>query len=134
MSWPQPNEHGVYRPTEVLELPMPRKGWRGSPLAEIRLCHIEQGWIWATGYNCPASGGGSPLHVPSDTRAPSARLLQPTRAAAIAAAARYLCDDFGKRKRPINEVDIKPYRQIVEWAESLLEQQTQPDLFEGIAA
>lgn len=44
------NEHGVYSADEVLQLPMPRKGWRGCSLAEIRLAKCDDGWRSATAF------------------------------------------------------------------------------------
>jgi hypothetical protein len=50
-----PNEHGVYPADEILELPSLRKGWKGGPIAEIRLAHCEDGWRSSTGFGF--SGG-----------------------------------------------------------------------------
>lgn len=60
----QPNEHGVYMPSEVIELPRAVKGWRGGPLAEIMLADLGSHWIWATGFQLWGSdcwGSFSPL-------------------------------------------------------------------------
>lgn len=38
------NDCGVYTDREIIELPLDRKGWRGSPLAEIRLAFTDAGW------------------------------------------------------------------------------------------
>jgi len=58
-----PNVHGVY-PDEAAEsfiCPNPTKGWRGPPLCEIRLLHIEAGWLQATGVYLSDRGGGHGL-------------------------------------------------------------------------
>lgn len=115
---PQPNAHGVYTPTETLELPNPRKGWRGCPLAEIRLLALPDGWRSATGSSLSnGAGHGSPLML-RDTP-------HPTRDAAIAAAAARL------RYRMERE-GCTDARAVLRWLDTL--RPAQPDLFERLAA
>ncbi|AYJ85764.1 hypothetical protein D3Y57_06995 [Sphingomonas paeninsulae] len=60
----QKNDCGVYTPHETLELPMPRKGWRGMPLADIDLVQTPEGWRSCFGYQFMTGdccGRGSPL-------------------------------------------------------------------------
>lgn len=87
------NEHGVYEADEIIELPRAVKGWRGGPVAEIRLANLGPHWIWATAYQMHGgdwSGKGSPLmDTPSD--------WAPTRRDAIEAAIAELRDHLAPR-------------------------------------
>ena len=61
----EPNEHGVYRPTESLTLPNPKQGWRGLPLAEIDLLELPDGWRSAIGAQLSTHGRGEPITLRS---------------------------------------------------------------------
>lgn len=81
------NEHGVYEADEVLALPLPKKGWRGLPLADIRLADLGDHWIWATGYQLHSgdwSGASNPLTDGHSSH------QAPSREAAVEAASAYL--------------------------------------------
>jgi hypothetical protein len=45
------NDCGVYTDREVIELQLDKKGWRGCPLAEIRLALTEAGWRSASAFS-----------------------------------------------------------------------------------
>lgn len=93
------NTHGVYEPDECLSLPRPTKGWRGCNLADIKLGHLGDYWIWATSfqmYTGDCHGSSSPLmDLPHGRRGVSCRA--PTREAAIDAAASHLRDRLTPR-------------------------------------
>jgi len=119
------NENGVYEPDERFELPMPKKGWRGCPLAEIEIADLGTHWIWAVSYqmmtgNC--AGRGSPL---TDFDRPWGTSRAPTRDAAIAAATADLRISMMKRG------DCRDARAVLAWLDTL--RPAQLDLF-GAAA
>lgn len=116
------NEHGVYEADEALELPRPRKGWRGGPIAEIRLADLGTHWIWATGFQMWGGdmwGSSSPLMDSEAYRAP-------TRQAAIDLASEQLRKSLVKRA-----ADCRDARAVMEWLDTLAPDQL--DLF-GAAA
>lgn len=78
MSTPQPNEHGVYQPSESITMPNPRPGWKGMPLAEIDLVQLPSGWRSAIGAQTNNRGRAEPITDRS--------VSHPTRDAAVAAA------------------------------------------------
>ena len=55
----EPNKHGVYPDdlAEVFTLPVDRKGWKGSPLAEVKLLHVPEGWLHSTSAQTTAGSG-----------------------------------------------------------------------------
>ncbi|WP_108459158.1 hypothetical protein [Devosia naphthalenivorans] len=120
------NEHGVYDADEKLALPYPKKGWRGSPLADISLADLGTHWIWATGYQMHSGnweGAGSPL---SDHEAWAERRCA-SRAAAIAAASDYLRGRLQSRA----DGGDRDASAVCAWLDSLIPNQL--DLF-GAAA
>lgn len=101
---PQPNENGVYSPSEVLELPRPVKGWQGMPLAAIKLVDLGTHWLWACDYQIfsgDCRGGGCPLMDMDRGRAE-------TRGRAIQAA----CDDL---RAKVDGLDNADARAIAAW-------------------
>ncbi|GEM_PF-4162827 len=117
------NEHGVFTPDEVLELPRPVKGWRGMGLAEIRLADLGAHWIWATGFQMHSGdfwGRGGPLMDNEPYRTP-------TRQDAIAAASANLRKSLFKRA---DEGD-RDASAVMAWLDTLIPDQL--DLF-GAAA
>lgn len=58
------NDCGVYTDREVIELPLDNKGWRGCPLAEIRLAFTDAGWRSASAFSFSTGnwyGSSSPI-------------------------------------------------------------------------
>jgi hypothetical protein len=121
------NEHGVYEADETLALPRPVKGWRGGPIAEIRLANLGTHWIWATGFqmltgNC--WGSSSPLMDLEPT--PFSTCRAPTRQAAIELASAQL-----RKSLSPCAAEYREARAVLEWLDTLIPDQL--DLF-GAAA
>jgi hypothetical protein len=55
-----PNAVGVYPDdaAEAFTLPLDKTGWRGLPLAEVRLLRLPEGWLQATRVQTPVAGFG----------------------------------------------------------------------------
>lgn len=120
------NEHGVYDADETLELKRDVKGWKGSPLAEIRLADLGTHWIWATSYQMHSGnweGAGSPL---SDNEAWAERRC-PDRESAVRAAISYLTGRSGRRA----EEGDRDGAAVVAWLNTLIPNQL--DLFGAVA-
>lgn len=117
----EPNSHGVYSDADATEsfiLPRNKPGWRGVPIAEIRLLLIEAGWIEATTYNTftgSCHGGGYGLSAKWG--------VYPSRQAALDHAIAGL-------RRKIAKDDGPDCRQIGAWLDSLVPDQA--DLFAGM--
>jgi hypothetical protein len=58
-----PNDHGVYPDDEAETFTCPRQqaGWRGMPLCEIKLLHLDRGWLQSTNVMLADQGGGHGL-------------------------------------------------------------------------
>lgn len=105
-----PNTNGVYEPDEHLSLHRDVKGWRGCPTAEITLADLGTHWIWATSFNLMTGdcwGSSSPLWNDE-------RHSQPSRAAAIEAAASHLRHRLSRRA-----ADCPDARRIMAWLDQL---------------
>ncbi len=112
------NENGVYTADETLELPRPKKGWNGVPIAEIDLVDLGTHWLWATGFQLWGSdfwGASSPLCDRDGYRSES-------REAAIASASAYLRRKVGSRVSECTDA-----RAIIAWIDALIPDQL--DLF-----
>ena len=114
------NEHGVYEADETLELPHKAKGWRGGPIAEIRLADLGTHWIWATSHQMHSGnweGASSPLHDHEPT--PYSDHRAPTREAAIRAASAQL---RGRLKARADESD-RDACAVMAWLDTLIPDQ-----------
>lgn len=121
MGEPSCNQHGVYEAQERLVLARDTKGWRGLPTAEIEMCQLPEGWLWATSFQLmqgDCCGSASPLSLNHGRLAPS-------REVAIEAAVAHLSARMAKQ-------DGQDARRIVAWLETL--QPDQLDLFASLAA
>lgn len=112
----QPNEHGVYQPTETLELPNPKSRWRGAPLAEIDLLELPDGWRSSIGAMLNASGRGEPITIRT--------AVHPTRDAA-------LLHGIERLRKWLAKADEPQVPMVLRWLDTLIPEQ--PDLF-GAAA
>ncbi|QNQ09266.1 hypothetical protein [Sphingomonas alpina] len=122
----QKNDCGVYTPTETLALPQPnRKGWRGSPLAEIDIVRTSEGWRAVHGIQFLTGscwGSSSPL-MDRDTAFNS-------RDAAIehqVARLRERVTKYGEREPGA----LRDVRAILAWLDNL--RPVQADLFAALA-
>ncbi len=125
MTWPQPNAHGVYQPTETLAMET-----KGAAQAEIRLCQIEDGWMWAVSYQTNRGGGSGTLSRSGGGD------LDDTRAAALANAVAGLRQRLASHARVSfcdisNEACVKT---IEAWLDGIEQQQAEPSLFDWAAA
>lgn len=133
--WPQPNEHGVFNPRteprcEILTLPHAgtNKRLRAVPLAELYVLQIgPDEWVSDRSYNFTAGnmggGGGFPC---------LARDIWPTRAAAIAHEAEYLCNVAmgyiadaaaiadGRIRHAVPAAQVREARKLLDWAQEQL--------------
>lgn len=57
------NDHGVYPDDEAETFICPRqqKGWRGMPMCEIKLLHLDRGWLQSVNIFLADRGGGHGL-------------------------------------------------------------------------
>jgi hypothetical protein len=106
------NSCGVYTDREIIELPLDKKGWRGCPLAEIRLAFTQEGWRAASAFSFTTGnwwGSSSPI---MDCDPPFA-----TRDAAIEHAARRLRRAMDARC--IEDSMQKQRGKILAWCDAL---------------
>lgn len=83
------NDHGVIiAGAERLELPNPRKSWKGLPSVEIEVALTPSGWAWSAGYWFGNGGAGGPLSIEPTKWHPH----EPTREAALQAAREHLIE------------------------------------------
>lgn len=124
MSWPTPNEHGVYQATEALEMPA-----KGDAYARIRLCHIEAGWLWAITYQTNTGGGTGPLSIHQ-------RCYAATRADAIAGAVTEMrCRLASHSRLRISDLTNERCVAAIEaWLDGIERQQAEPTLFDMVPA
>lgn len=95
------NEHGVILAGfERWALPHYRRGWQGSPIADIEVAQVPAGWTWATSMWLSQGGCSSPLCLETKWR------VEPTREEAFLAAKAHLARDlvnYLERHRPCRE-------------------------------
>lgn len=106
--------------SETLELPRAKKGWRGVPIAEIKLADRGDHWIWAVShamFSGDYSGSFSPLRDDPEHRADS-------RDAALAAASARLRSRMEPRA-----AEYPDARAILAWLAALHLKPVQIDLF-----
>lgn len=120
-----PNAHGVYEAGERLVLPFARKGWRGVPLAEIRVAHTDEGWRAAASFAFMTGnhwGSSSPISRHSHPYA--------SRDEAVNAAAARLRDRLIGATHAIEPCMASQRQQMLAWLGSLMP--AQGDLFSGL--
>ncbi len=121
---PPPLQYHATIPTRSLELPNPRKGWRGAPFASVQVGEYRPGrWIWATSI-CLSSGegGSSPLGRWSDSPIHDECASED---AALAAAFAHLLRKVEQARRP----DDKAIPAIRPWVAARGQIAVQADLF-----
>lgn len=122
----RPLQYEATAPSKVLELPNPRKGWKGCPFASVQVGEYRPGrWIWAISIALPSGEGcAAPLGRWSDSPVHDEH---PTQAEALAAA-------FQAVRRRLGTVrlsDDKAAAAIRTWAAARGRVEIQTDLFDA---
>jgi len=121
---PPPLRYEATTPTRSLELPNPRKGWRGLPLAAVQVGEYRPGrWIWAASFSLTC-GEGSTMPLGRWNDSPRHH-ESPTEDAAIAEAFAHLLRKVDQARRP----DDKSIPAIRAWAAAQGQVAVQADLF-----
>lgn len=121
---PSPLQYEATTPTRSLELPNPRKGWKGLPLAAVQVGEYRPGrWIWAASFSLTC-GEGSTMPLGRWNDSPRHHECE-SEEAALAAAFEQVLRKVDQARRP----DDKSIPAIRAWAAARGQVAVQADLF-----